>query len=270
MLTVNSAGILASGGTTAINAWALTSGGISMDVHVAGAGTVLNLNAPIINETNGMVKADAGTLLFNAAVVLFRHQGRRSTAAWCSSTGANNTLPVQSTSTVPTVLPWASTAARSTSRQQPGGGQPHERERLAGHGRHGHQLRPSRPVNLFANPSADVTFGGTISDNAAGPLSLYKPGGNNLTLTAPSTYQGSTNVQGGGPGPEGPVALPTTSAVNVNYATLTWDNTGLAADRFAAGQRAAEHERRPVDLQRPHGQRHRASIRSICSRATRP
>ena len=72
-LTVNSGGILATSGTTSIGVGALTADSIPLIIHLAGAGTVLQLNSPIVNETSCVnVKADAGTLLVNVPAVLFR------------------------------------------------------------------------------------------------------------------------------------------------------------------------------------------------------
>jgi autotransporter-associated beta strand protein len=226
-LSITSGGVLASSGTTAISVSSVTSGGISMDIHVAGAITVLNLNSPIINTTNGIVKADAGTLVINTAQYYSGNQGLELNGGVVQLNGGNNTLPMLVTSTVPTVYTLGmnggtlnlngnsqAVGTLSSVNTTPGMGGAIVNTAAAA-------------VNLFSVASAG-TFGGTISDNASGPLSFYKAGGNTQTFTNVQTYQGSTTVQGGTLYLRDLAALTATSAVNVNYSSLTWDDTGLA------------------------------------------
>lgn len=58
-------------------------------------------------------------------------------------------------------------------------------------------------------------------------LSFYKQGNNTLTLTGTSSYTGATYVEGGTLTLRDGGMLTGTPAVNVNYAILTLDNTGL-------------------------------------------
>ncbi len=102
-LTINSGGILATSGTTSINV-PVTTGGISTDIHVAGAGTVLDLNSPIYNTTNGIVKADAGALVINAPQYYTGASGTEINGGLLQLNGGNNTIMVQPTATVPNLL----------------------------------------------------------------------------------------------------------------------------------------------------------------------
>jgi autotransporter-associated beta strand protein len=82
-------------------------------------------------------------------------------------------------------------------------------------------------VNFYTSSAAGTSFGGTIT-NTGGALSLYKSGIGNLILTSAQTYTGSTNVLGGTLTLRDNGALSQTSAINIKYATLTFDNQGLA------------------------------------------
>ena len=72
--------------------------------------------------------------------------------------------------------------------------------------------------------AASYSFPGLISGN----LFLGKAGSNTLTLNNPNTYNQATLVSGGILSLKDYGTLAATSSINVNYATLTWDNTGLA------------------------------------------
>jgi len=63
---LNAAGLLALSGNTGLSVPQLQSGGITMDLQVLGSSTTLNFNSSITNTTQGIVKAGAGTLIFNS------------------------------------------------------------------------------------------------------------------------------------------------------------------------------------------------------------
>jgi autotransporter-associated beta strand protein len=224
-LTINTGGILATSGTTSISA-ALTSATLPMIVHVAGAGTVLQLNGPIVNSSGGLVKSDAGTLVINAPQ--FFSGGLQINGGSVQLNAGNNTLPVVATATVPTVYAVAvNSGTLDLNGTSQAVGPLSSINTLPGTGGTITNLAHA-PATLFV-VSPGSTFGGTLSDNPSGPLSLDLSGVSPLTLTSPSSYTGSTTIRGGSLTLTNSGALTGSSAVNVNYADLTLDNTGLTA-----------------------------------------
>ena len=66
-------------------------------------------------------------------------------------------------------------------------------------------------------------FAGMISGN----LSYNRSGQNTMTFYSPLTYTGSTLINGGTTTLRDSAAMSNTSGVEINYATLLLDNTGL-------------------------------------------
>ena len=227
-LIVNSGGILATSGTTTINA-SLTTGSNnngSCYIHVAGAGTVLNLNAPIMLSTNGLVKADAGTLVFNSPQFYSGGGGTQVNGGLLQLNGGNNTIMVQPTATTPTVLALGVNggtldldgnvqAVGTLSSVNP----------LPGMG--GTITNSSATAAaLIVDAGGNSVFGGAIA-NGNGSISLYKQGNNTLTLASPNSNTGTTYVEGGTLQVRDSGTL--SGPVNVNFATLLLDNTNLGA-----------------------------------------
>ncbi|WP_395748858.1 autotransporter-associated beta strand repeat-containing protein [Prosthecobacter sp.] len=88
-------------------------------------------------------------------------------------------------------------------------------------------------VTLTAAMAASSTFGGTISGN----LSFVRSGNTTLTLVDAQTYTGSTTIRGGALTLQDAATL-ATSAITLNFATMSLTNAGLNATpnpvRFAA------------------------------------
>ncbi|WP_395736830.1 autotransporter-associated beta strand repeat-containing protein [Prosthecobacter sp.] len=88
-------------------------------------------------------------------------------------------------------------------------------------------------VTLTAAMAASSTFGGTISGN----LSFVRSGNTTLALVDAQTYTGSTTIRGGALTLQDAATL-ATSAITLNFATLSLTNAGLNATpnpvRFAA------------------------------------
>ena len=223
LLFLNSAGLLAASGTTTIST-PITTGGDITDVHVAGAGTVLNINGPFISTTAGIVKADAGTLIFNTPQY---NTGTMINGGVLRLSAGNNTLLVQPGATTPTLaalgvsggtidLNGNSQAVGNLSNANllPGGGGTITNASLA------------TAATLIVNPVANSTFAGSITSTAgAAALTFDKQGANTLLLTG-SESATTTNIQGGTLTLRDGGAI-TAGTVNVNYATLNIDNTGL-------------------------------------------
>ncbi|MDB5320604.1 MAG: Autotransporter-associated beta strand repeat protein [Phycisphaerales bacterium] len=233
-LTLGGAGVLAFAGNTGINVGSITSGGgNTMDIHVVGAATTLNLNSSITNTTNGIVKADDGTLSLNAPQFFTGANGANGltiNGGKVVLNGGANTLLVQPTSTVPTLQ---SLFVNAGTLDLNGNSQMVERISSANTlpGQAG-IITSTAPANLItvAGQGINTTFAGSIN----GAISLYKQGfgngaGGNLVLTAPSGYTGSTNIQSAGSlvlRDSG--ALTGTSAINISYGALLIDNTGIS------------------------------------------
>ena len=225
-LTVNSGGILATGGTTSISL-PVTTGSVPAIVHVAGANTVLDLNASIVGDAAGLVKADAGTLVLGAPQYYSGVAGTQVNGGLLQLAGGNNTIMVQPGAATPSLLALGvnggtldlagnnqAVGSLSSVNVLPGAGGTITNSAAAA-------------VNLIAGSAAASTFAGTIT-NGPGALAFYKQGTSTLVLTGTSTYAGATNIEGGGLTLRDGGMLAGGGGVNVNYATLTVDNTGLA------------------------------------------
>ncbi|MEA3211483.1 MAG: hypothetical protein QOE70_4540 [Chthoniobacter sp.] len=232
-LTIGSAGVLAVSGNTGINIGAMTSAGITMDVHVVGAATTLNLNGSITATTNGIVKADDGTLSLNASQFFTGAAGTNGLTINGGKVVLNagaNTVLVQPTGTVPVVQ---SLFVNAGTLDLNGNSQAFERIASVNTapGQTNNIITSTSAANLISVPATTVstTYGGKIS----GALSFYKSGtgsptSSTMTLTSVNDYTGSTNIQGGVVALRDSGALTATSAININYAQLTLDNTGLS------------------------------------------
>ena len=217
---VVSGGVLAFSGNAGITAGRLqTANNFAFQFHTVGN---LTVNSVLYGTTGGLVKSDAGTLTLNAKA-LYTGQTNVNGGTLVLNAG-ENTLPVLATGGVPTVL---STGVHSGTLDLNGNSQiiaslfNNGLARYAGNG--GTFTNTSlTAATLTANTGVQI-FGGTI----AGNLNFTKNGNALLTLTSPNTYTGVTNIRAstltlldGG-------TLANTSAININYAGLTLDNTGL-------------------------------------------
>ncbi|MEA3212062.1 MAG: hypothetical protein QOE70_5119 [Chthoniobacter sp.] len=232
-LTLGTAGVLAVSGNTGINVGAITSAGITMDLHVVGAATTLNLNGSITATTQGIVKADDGTLSFNAAQYFTGVNGTNGLTINGGKVVLNagaNTVLVTPTAGVPTVQ---SLFVNTGTLDLNGNSQAFERIASV-------NTAPGQTNNIITSTAAanliSVVASGqnsTYAGSIGGALSFYKegfgnPSGGTMTLTSTNGYTGSTNILGGTLALRDSGALTATSAVNINYAQLTLDNTGLS------------------------------------------
>jgi autotransporter-associated beta strand protein len=235
-LTLNSGGVLATA-STALNVGALTTATNAQYIfHTVGAGTTLDVNGFLTGTTGGLTKADAGTLKLNSTAY---YTGTTTVNAGTLrlNSGAANTLAVIPTATVPTVqnlnvnggtldLNGANQAVGLLSNNNA----------LANSGG---TITSATAANFTNNTGASAvttTFAGVLS----GAISYYKEGTSGTGATqfsSPQTYTGSTNVYNGSSNTavagglilKDSGSIATTSAINLNYGSLTWDDTGLAA-----------------------------------------
>ena len=102
-LTAGSGGFLALTNAT-IGLGAVTTGGVTFDIHVVGTGTTLTLNSSILAATataNGIVKAYAGTLILGARQ--YYASGTTVNGGTLVLNGGGNTIVAQPTGTIPVV-----------------------------------------------------------------------------------------------------------------------------------------------------------------------
>jgi len=228
----NTGGILAFSGNTGITAGQIqSSANDTLDFHVVGSSTVLNLNAPI-NSANGFVKSDDGTLILSQPQYL--NGGVQSINGINGGTlklaAGPNTLYVLPTATVPTPqnlqvnngtldLNGNSQMVGSFSSTNP---TPFSTAVVT-------NTSATAANFIVANPAnTSTTFGGVISGN----LSFYKQqSGNNrptITFESANTYTGDTFVENGVLRLVDSGALTNTNSINLIYGTLQLDNTGLS------------------------------------------
>ena len=237
-VTVADGGLLGLGGALGSNV-ALTSGAVTFDIHVTGNNS-LTLNDSILNTTNGIVKADGGTLVFNAPQYYSGVAGSNGTVInggeiQLGASAGNNAILVNPTATIPTVLDLRMNGVGSIfdlNGNSQAVGQLSSVNPLAGEA--GNIITSTGAPTLTTVSGTSGTalttiyagsIGGSGSDLA---ISLNKQGLNILELTAANSYTGSTSVIGGTLLLRDAGALTGTTSIAVDYATLTLDNTGLA------------------------------------------
>jgi autotransporter-associated beta strand protein len=233
-LTLGSGGLLALNGNAGINIAAVTSIGVTMDIHVVGAGTTLAFNSAITGTTSGIVKADDGTLSFNQPQFFTGANGTNGLTInggkVVLNSGAANTILVAPTAAVPTVQ---SLFMNSSTGILDLNGQSQAFERISSINPlpgQGGTITSAAAANLITVPATTVVT--TYSGSIGGAISLFKEGAGattgSLTLTSSNGYTGSTNIVGGTLALRDSGALTGTSAININYGQLTLDNTGLS------------------------------------------
>ncbi|HEY5312175.1 MAG TPA: autotransporter-associated beta strand repeat-containing protein, partial [Pirellulales bacterium] len=223
LLTVNTGGILATASNT-LNVGALTAGlgTVQLEFQVT-AGAVLNLNGYIEADSGGLVKAQGGTLNLNNAEY-YAGATTVNGGTLLLNSGAANTLLVTPTATVPTVynlvvndggtlrLNGSNQAVGAISNDDTVGGT-------------GGTITSTLAANLITDSATAATFGGAIG----GAISFYKENTSTLILTGTNSYNGTTNVIGGGLTLQDSGTLASTN-INVNGATLTINDAGLSSN----------------------------------------
>ena len=231
-LTAGSGGILALTNAT-IGIGAITTGGVTGDYHVVGAGTTLTLNGSIISSTSGIVKADAGTLVLNARQYYTGGSGTTVNGGTLRLGGGDNTIVVQPTGSVPTVL---SLFMNGGTLDLNGTSQIVERisnnNSNAGIGGIIVNSAVAGTVTLTSASGTNGTaFAGSIGTGLLSPagnaISFVKSGNSTLVLTNVNTYTGATVIRGGGLTLQDSGTLAQTSSVTVNFGTLLFNEAGL-------------------------------------------
>ena len=231
-LTVTSGGFLALTNAT-IGIGAITSGGTTGDYHVVGAGTTLTLNGSIVSSTNGIVKADAGTLVFNARQYYTGSAGTNGTTVNGGTlrlNGGNNTIVVQPTGSIPTPL---SLFMNGGTLDLNGNSQIVERiqNNNPNAGTGGIIINSGgSTVTLTSATGTSTTFAGSIGTGVLTPagnaIDFVKSGNSTLTLTNLNSYTGSTVLRGGVLQLQDSATL-ATGGVTVNFGTLLLNEAGL-------------------------------------------
>ncbi|MEO6755058.1 MAG: autotransporter-associated beta strand repeat-containing protein [Chthoniobacteraceae bacterium] len=239
-IALGSGGVLALADAT-IGVGAITTGGTTADFHVVGGATVLTLNSSIVSTSSGIVKADAGTLVLNARQYYTGGAGSNGTTVNGGTLrlgGGNNTILVQPTGGIPTVL---SLFMNGGTLDLNGNSQIVESIRnnnaIAGTGGviiNGTAISPA--VTLTSATGLGTTFAGSIGSGllvpAGNAINFTKSGNSILTLTNVNTYTGSTVVRGGGITLQDSGTLAQTgtlvgSSVAINFGTLLLNEANL-------------------------------------------
>ena len=227
-LTAGGGGFLALTNAT-IGVGAVSTGNVTAVFHVVGAGTSLTLNGSIVSTTAGIVKADAGTLTFNA-----RQYYTGSTTVNGGTlilNGGSNTIGVQPTGTIPTVSILSMNGGTLDLN-----GTSHIFERIqnnnANAGTGGVIINSGGTAATLTSASAtDATFAGSIGTGLLSPagnaINFVKSGSSTLVLTNVSSYTGSTILRGGQITLQSSGTLGQTSGVTVNFGTLLLNEAGL-------------------------------------------
>ena len=230
-LTVTTGGLLAFSDNAGIGSSRITSAGVTMTLHTIGSST-LSLEGSIVNTTNGIVKADDGTLIFNRRQYYTDTAGSNGTTingGTLRLAGGDNTILVRPTATVPTLI---GLYANGGTLDLNGTTQLVERLQSVGTlPGTGGTITSTATGRLVAASSSSTTFAGSIT----GAVEFQKGGTGTLTMTAPSTTTGALVVRGGGLTLRDSAAFGSVPSVTVNQATLTLDNTGLSSSTTRLG-----------------------------------
>ena len=201
---MTSGGFLALSNAT-IGVGAITSGGTTGDYHVVGEGTTLTLNSSIVSTTQGIVKADAGTLIFGALQYytgVAANNGTTVNGGTLRLSAGNNTILVQPTGSIPTVLSLFMNGGTLDLK-----GNSQIVERIANNnvnaGTGGVIINSGgSPVTLTSATGVATTFAGSIGTGVPTPtgnsINFIKSGNSTLTLINVNSYTGTTRLRGGG------------------------------------------------------------------------
>lgn len=231
--SLNVAGLLAlndSTVTTSIGSLA-GNGGTTIKLHTVG-NAVFNANSFVgIGNTGGLDKADGGTLNLNRAS--YFTGGLVVSGGTLNLNGGDRSIvvsPTQGAATVNALQVNSGTLELNGSSQ------------VFGTISNNNAFPTSNAVitNNGAASSLTSTGGGTFSGQINGNIAFTRAGNSTTLLTNESAYTGATTIRGGTIQLRDSGALTGSSALNVNYGALLWDNYGLNAagnlnpTRFAA------------------------------------
>jgi autotransporter-associated beta strand protein len=223
----NTGAVLVASGTTNFNT-ALTSGGApTLNLHVL-AGATLNVNGNLgLGSTNGLIKSDGGVLNLNQPALFTAASGGVivNGGTLNLNSGAENTVLVNPTATVPTTIPLAVNSAAATLD-------------LKGNAQAFAAISSVNPLpgqgGTITNSGAagamlTSTGGGTFAGQMTGALAFTRSGNNTTTLTSASGYTGDTTVRGGILQLRDGGSILNTSSIDVEFGTLNVDQSGLSA-----------------------------------------
>ena len=231
-LTLTSGAIVANTGNTGINNGAISAAANLLILHTLGDLTITSA----ILGSGGIVKADGGMLTLSGysynTGATFVNDGTLKLNA-----GAN-TLLVLSTATIATV---ADLVVNSGTFDLNGYNQAVRQITVTNN-----NLLPNSggsivntsatTATLFTAQSTSASFAGVLGGTGGNNFNVDKTGNATWTLTSAATYTGSTTVRAGTLSLQDGASIQNTSAIYVNYATLTWNDTGISSvlNRFGS------------------------------------
>lgn len=221
-LVLNTGGILAFAGNTGINVSRLETTNSAYHFHTHGD---LNVNAVLFGTGSGLNKGEQGTLTLNARN-LYTGQTQVN-AGTLKLNGGDNTLALLVTASAPGTTaigvntPTAVIDLNGTN-QITGTFGNNQSGRYTGNG--GTLTNTSATTSNYTSISGSAqVFGGTITGN----LNFNKTGNQPLGLSNVNTFTGTATFRANTLTLIDAGALANTSAINLNYAGLNLDNSGL-------------------------------------------
>lgn len=223
-LTLTAGGVLATGATTHIMSVPVLANAAVQDIFHVDSGSTLNVTSTLTG-TAGLVKDGAGTLTIgspasNSGIANVNANTLSGTLTVARGTltlngGTNTYAPGQFL-----VMggPAATLDLNGTSQQISG-----LLTDTATPGSGGSIIGTAGSQLVINQDNNARTFAGSIG----GAVNLVRSGQNTLTLVSPNTYTGTTLINGNTTILQSGATLSGTSAVDLNYATLTLDNSGL-------------------------------------------
>ncbi len=218
---IGSGGFLALAGNTGITSGQIdTSNNTAFNFHTPGAATVLTLDGYLGTTNGGLVKSDDGTVNLNTASY-YTGTTTVNAGTLAITSGVNNSIQAVTTAGAPTL---------SALRVNAGVFELNGTSQMVGtldsnSFATGGSVRNSAvgtPATLSTVTGAAASFGGTIDGN----LNFVKSGNNELILTNPSSYSGTTTVRGNNLRIRDAGTLASTG-FDINFGGLILDNSAL-------------------------------------------
>jgi autotransporter-associated beta strand protein len=226
--TINTGGVLAQTGTSSINVGRITTTS-NAQVILQTQGN-LSVTGVIAGTTGGLSKIGAGNLTLGSREL---YTGNTNfTGGTTILAGGDYTIPVLATAGVPTTSNLSVNAGATLDLN--GTNETIQVLFTGSNSRYPGQAgtvtnTSTTPVLLTNQGNSAQTWGGVISDNATGTVSFTKSGNNALTLTNASTYRGVTTVRSNTLNLIEQGTILNSSAINVNYAGLNIDQSGMTS-----------------------------------------
>jgi autotransporter-associated beta strand protein len=223
-VTDTAAGVLSVGGQ--LGTAAISTGGTSEFWHVT-VGNTLTYTDSITNAQGGIIKADGGTLAFNASQF---YTGGTVINVGTLQIGFSNAILVNPTGSIPTVNALAINGVGSAFDLNGSSqviGALSSSDALAGQA--GNVITSVGSATLTTDSTTSTAFAGNVGGSTGTQaISLVKEGSATLTLTGANSYTGATSVLGGTLTLRDSGTALSTPSFAVGYgAALTVDNSGL-------------------------------------------